>query len=340
MTNEQLQKTVLIRELLDGAKNRHYVVDKSVMESYVKRYVNLEESKQLYNFAIDHYGMTSDCYILYALCLLGVADNKTIYRFLCALSSKYKELQISFGEEGFVVERMRILYKNGLICRFIYDAPKGINDEKNQKETVALFVAAPKAHDIVRQALRLVLPENKGVEFKHISEIAGWACGARVGVEIAYRSSHFVDYLQRHLKTRQLGSVFFPCEVLTEVNGVKYYISILDCYLGMNGEIQTPRMYAEYCGRKIDTIKNYINCRTTKGVPIVVCAVRDNSDLNEMATKICQTGALNGMYENVYFTGEGPLISGLEAKDCFLQMKENSLSEKGYELFHAEPVFL
>lgn len=340
MTNEQMKKTVLLRELLDGAKNRHYTTDTNVKENYTKRYFQTEESKQLFAFATDHLGMTSDCYILYALCHLGVADNKTIYRFLCALSNKYKELRIAISEEGFVVDRMRVLFKMGLVMRFVYEAPKGENDDVYKRETVALYTAAPLANDIVRQALRLVMPENKCVEMKPISEIAGWACGARVCTEIANGTVGFVDYLQRYLKTRQLGSVFFPGEVLTEVNGTRYYVAVLDCYLGYDAEIQTPRMYAEYCGRKIDTIKNYINCRTTKGVPIVVCAVRDNADLNEMASKIKQTGALNGIYEHVYFTGEGPLISGLDIKDCFLQMKETTANERGYELFQAEPVFL
>ncbi len=339
MTNEQLKKTVYVRELLDAANRRHYWVDENARMTYKKKYVDVDSNKQLYSFATDNYGMTSDCYILYALCHLGVADNKTIYKFLCNLADKYKELQISVESEKVVIERMRVLHKMGFVCRFIYDAPKG--DAKDViPETVALFTASSRANDLVRQALRLVLPENKFVEAKNIAEIAGWACGARVGVEIAGAATKFVDYLQRYLKTKQLGSAFFPCEVLTEVDGIKYYTAILDCYIGMDKGVQTPRMYAEYCGRKIDTIKNYINCRTNKGVASVVVAVRDNSDLNEIASLIAQSGTLSGLLENVYFTGEGPMISGLNIKDCFLQMEETTLSERGYNIFQSEPKFL
>lgn len=342
MTGEQMKKTVFIRERLDDVKNRHYVVTDSTKRDYKKRYQNVEESKQLYSFAVDYYGMTSDCYILYALCHLGVADYKTIHLFLKALASTYKDLRMAVEEEGLIVERLRVLYKMGLVCRFSYDLElTEVKDVSfNKIETVALYVAAPRANDIVRQSLRLVLPENKCVEMKQLTEIVGWACAARVGAEIASGATKFVDYLQRYIRTKQLGTAYFPSEVLTEVEGTRYYTAVLDCYIGMDKEIQTPRMYAEYCGRKIDTIKNYINCRTTKGVASVVVAVRDNADLNELASMIAESGALKGLLGNVYFTGEGPLISGLNIRDCFLQMEETTLNEKGYNIFQSEPAFL
>ena len=337
LTKEQLKKTWVLRTHLDDVAGRRFLITDNIRENHRKRYMKTNESEQLYSFATEYYGMTSDCYILYALCVLGVADMDTIRGFLTALAAKYPELRVSCESKAVIMERIRKMYKMGLVCKVMYDieAEEGMNSE-----CVSLCIAAPYANELVRQALSLVIPVNKGIELKRIDELAGWASGARIGVEIA-NNCNFVDYLHRYLRTKQIGTFYFPCELLVNADDVNYYIAVMVSYLRMDKEVQTPRMYAEMCAHRVNMIKNYLNCRTTKGVPIVVVAVRDNEDLNKITTYIHESNSMTGYYGNIYFTGEGIINhEGVDFKNSFLQMVIDSESEAGYEITHAEPIFV
>lgn len=339
MANTLEKETYLVRSALESP-SKHFVYEKSIDENYRKFFKYVTQDQQLLAFAMDNCCMTSDCYILYAIAHLGVADKESISLFLEALATKYPELNVVYkkARDG-IKDRLRALANMGFIFRYQYD----VNVKQGAamvEDTVGLFTLVDTGYDIVKQRLQKRLVVNSAIQYKPMSELIGWAAAAYVGASIASASTGFVDYLERVLRTKQLGAVYMPAEVKTCVDGVNYYTAVVSSYLYRNEMAQTENDFAEYCAFKINTIKNYICCRTTKGVPVVVVTVADNADLMEITSLIYKTGILNPYLEQVYFTGEGIVKERNNMKHSFLRMVIDTNEEMGYKLIYSAAPFI
>ena len=138
-----------------------------------------------------------------------------------------------------------------------------------------------------------------------------------------------------------MGALFFSCEWKAVVNDVRYYVAFMPSYLEYDKSYMTERDYDSVCANVLNMIRNYLNCRTQKGVPCVVITVRDNNDLNNLAFNIMASGAMDAMLDNIFFTGEGILKApGCDGKRAFLKIVKDSSRSEGYDICAAEVPFL
>lgn len=338
MANELMKKTYELRERLDS-EERHYVFNDEMKMTFEKRFEVVSSDMKLMALATDHVGMVSDCYILYAIGHLGLADKESILEFLKALARKYNDLHVVASDKAILLERIRALHNVGFVYKMRYHLQRN-KDGKVERETITFYSLSEDGYGLVNQCLQKRMTINKFIQNKPLQEKVGWLCAAYVGSRIANTNS-FVDYLDRRFKTTMLGSVYLPCEVLTKVGENSYYVAVMSSFLAMNESFQTPRDFVDFCAFKINTMRNYLCCRTKKGTPIIVVAVADNADLNEIASYIYNAGTLEEFYDQIYFTGEGPLsVAGKNICDCFLQIYRDSSNERGYNLRYAAPSFL
>lgn len=338
MTNEQAKNTYLVRRDLD-CENRHFVYTDNVNREHVKVFNYVNSDAKLLEFARDSFGMISDCYIMYAIAHLGVAEKETILLFLQAVHLRNPQLNIVCEEKGVLTERLRVLSNMGYVFKHRYEviADHGMGPVK---ELVTLYSLSEDAYNMVKQKLQKRININAAIQMKPIKELIGWACAGYVGSMIAKSSTGFSGFLERVLRTKQLGSAYMPCELKTQVGEEVYYISVLSSYFGIDPSYQTKRDYDECCAFKVNMIRNYLCCRTTKGLSVVVVAVADNADLNEITYCIHNTGALVEFYGRIYFTGEGVLRFVSDVENAFLQMYCDEESERGYDIRQVKAPFI
>lgn len=338
MSEDYLKRTYLIRKSLDCA-NRHFVYTDEVGSQYVKIFNYMNSDMKLLEFATDKCGMVSDCYILYAVGHLGVAEVDSVLAFLTAIARKYPELIIICSSKEAVKDRMRVLQKKGYLFKHRYEVDV-VTDRGIGKERVALYSLSEDAFQLVKQRLQKRLSINSAIQMKPMKELIGWASAALVGSYTAQGCDGFTEFLERVLRTKQLGAVYMPCELKVVNSGMAYYIAVIASYLGIDKTYQTVGDYAELCAFKINTIRNYLCCRTTKGTAIVIVTVQDNADLNEIVACIYKSGGLEEYYKQIYFTGEGAMISGYGVEHAFLQMRRDDEAERGYDIGYVKPPFI
>jgi len=340
--NELDKITYLLRRDMDSG-NKSFVYNADVETVYEKYYRYVTADQRLLSFALDYACMVSDCYIMYAIAHMGVADKKSILLFLETIASKYPKLNIKYrGEKGEFEQRLRALCRYGFLFRFLYTVDGKKENGEFGENAICLYTLVESGYEVVNQRLQKRVAKNGAIQFKPMSELIGWASAAYVGACIARSSGkHFVDFLDRVLRTKQLGAVYLPVELKTNVDGAVYYIAVVSSYLQHNEISQTEEDYAEYCAFKINTIKNYLYCRTTKGTSIVVVTVENNADLMDISSLIYSTGILTPYLDRVYFTGEGILKQrGDDASKAFLRMYLDEKEEIGYGFEYAVPVFI
>lgn len=338
MTEELLKKTYVVRKGLDS-ENRHFTYSDGIAASYTKIFNYVSADTKMLDYARDEVGTISDCYILYAIAHLGVAEVDSIMIFLRALSKKYPDLAVVCEDKNEVRDRLRLLHRKGYLFKHRYETSVTYNGE-SIKEMVTFYSLGEDANNMVKQRLQKRVSINSMIQMKPLRELIGWNCAGLVGSAIANGCTGFVNYLERVLRTKQIGAVYFPCELKVVNNSNSYYIAVMPAYMGMDKMYQTELDYAEWCAFKLNMIKNYLYCRTTKGVSYVVVAVEDNADLNDITQKIHNTGYLEEYYDRILFTGEGVVKDYLPIDSAFLRIHRNSSSEKGYELLQCDVPFV
>lgn len=333
-TKSVLQKTYIVRQSLDNPY-RHMVYNESVMDSLTKTFHFKTADVKMLQFANDEVGAVSDCFIMYAIGHMGAAEEKGICLFLNAMSRKYPALNIidySAPDASAVLHnRLLILTKYGFLFK---------NSYKVLQDDVSLYSLTEDSFHLIRQKLSKSYAINSWFPAKCFHELVGWAAGAYVGAQIA-QDTAFEDYLERVLRTKQLGSVFLPSELKMSAKHGMYYVGVISAYLYHDTRIMTEAGYREYCVSKLNTIKNYLLARTKKATAIVVVAVADNEDLNAMVNLIQRSEVFTDLVDRIYFTGEGVVLNkSCELKDSFLQLVPDNSSDSGYDLLSTVPVFL
>lgn len=336
MTDQQAKETYFSRILLDS-KNREFICDDRVKETYGKGYNYKDSDVRRLQFTNDALGMTSDCYILYAIAHLGCATKDTMVSFLTALANKYPDLHIVYGKDN-INERLRFMYGLGLVQKIFYDVYLGPN---NKKERITLYITTEDGVGYVKQHLKKRCTYNNAFYTKHIIDLIGWGCAAYIGSTLAERHPGFVEFSEGVLRTKQMGSMFFPCEWKAKVADTMFYVAFQPSYLEFDKSYMTNIDYADCCLNIVDTIRNYINCRTKKGIPCVVVVVEDNKDLNHIALNIMASGNMNGMLSNIFFTGEGAILGhkGNE-KNAFYQIMLDPDVKEGYSIVSCKAPFM
>jgi len=339
MENQKMERnTYFLRKALDSGKRR-FAYEKEMLQDSEKHFIYTSKDQKLLAFAMDNICMVSDSYILYAIAHLGVTNREGISLFLKALATKYPNLHMLYDEDK-IEARIKALYKYGYLFEFKYHKDVAYPD-KVSRDTIAMYTVSESGYYVVKQGLQKRLVINDGFQYKSLQELVGWMGAAYVGASITSRCKNFDDYLERVLRTKQIGVGYLSAEFKTVVGDNIFYIGVVPSYLYHDESMQTQRDYVASCAFKIDMIKNYICCRTPKYIPIVVVVVEGNADLVKLCNLIRDSEVLVPYLSQVYFTGEGIFREGERPlKDCFLQMRMEPSEELGYALEYAEAPFV
>lgn len=336
MTDQQARETYISRVMLDS-KDREFICTDLIKESHDKGYNYKDSDVRRLQFTLDALGMTSDCYILYAIAHMGCATKDTIVAFLTAIANKYPDLHIVCGKEN-INECLRFMYGLGLVQKIFYDVFLGPN---KKQERITLYITTEDGVGYVKQHLKKRCTYNIAFYTKHIKDLIGWGCAAFVGSTLAERNSGFVEFSEGVLRTKQMGAMFFPCEWKAKVEETMYYVAFQPAYLEYDKSYMTSLDYEDCCMNAVDIVRNYINCRTKNGIPCVVIVVEDNRDLNAIAANIMANGTMQGMLENIYFTGEGALLGHKEdEKNAFFQIVLDPDEKEGYSIISCAAPFM
>ena len=174
MTEELMKKTYLIRKSIDSG-NRHFVYSEEVETGYVKIFNYVNSDMKLLEFARDSYGMISDCFILYAVGHMGVAEVDSILTFLRALAKKNPDLNINCTSKESIKDRLRLLQKKGYLFKHRYEVLAN-NGDSVGKDVVAIYSLSEDAYQLVKQRLQKRLSINSAIQMKPMKELIGWAC--------------------------------------------------------------------------------------------------------------------------------------------------------------------
>lgn len=305
------KKTLQIRKNIDS-KGVEYSWNEDVEASFNKIYYYTEPAMRLWKFAKEETGSISDCFILYAIANLGVCDYETIQMFLGNLKSRHSGLHIMDPYDKSLKLRLAALKKQGYVFAFSYRTAAG---EKS------LYTIDKDGNEFVSMKLSKKLPYNSWMQAKQPPEMLGWAATTYVAVKSSF-DSNFVNYLDGVFRNKFIGTYYLPAEIKYAVKNIPIYVAYMEAYLILNKKTMTEDDFNEVCVRKINTIRNYLMNRSTKGPAYCVVVVQDNEDLLKMAELIVKTEILLERLDHIYFTGAGAMqeVDSSHLSDGFLKM--------------------
>ena len=308
--------------LLDSSE-RAYLCTPLAVETRVASLTYMDSERKLLSLASNSTCMISDVFILYAIGHMGLCGLDAVCNFLRALSKKYPSMSIVYETES-VKERIRNLYRIGYIHRENYSIDIVKPEGDKERERMAIYSLMDDGYSMVSQKLHRNLANNRMIQAKPLHEVIGWAAAAHIGALVASKAN-LCDYLERVLRTKQVPSYFFPMEVKLEKDDVKYYTAVIPMFMEMHPEFETSEVYEDFCFMKYNAIKNYLVCRTTKGVAEVIVVVRDSEELFEVARTMVRYPQFSTLLDRIYFTGEGLVrAAGENVKKAFLQLSIES----------------
>ena len=339
---DAIKKTVYLRELLND-KNRSFAYGKQVQESYQKEFTAVNNDVRLMRFANDQLGAVSDCFILYAISMMGVTDVENIQLFLRVLSNKHKDLSISdMSNYDSVKKRVDALVRNGFLFKHRYEIRTEDATGKKIVKKINLYSIEKSGQYLVNQRLGTKVNINEWMDAKPLSELMGWAACGYVRGRVA-ASGKFIEHKQGIFRTKAIGTAMFPGEVkMQQTNGESVSVGFVQGFMRHNKAIQTVEQYEDHCYQTINLIKQYFYLKNLKHEnACVVVVVEDNPDLMTVADFIHKTKALVDDYDRIFFTGEGVIraaASVSEVKDGFLQLR--AISDKDVDFIPCEPGFI
>ncbi|MCR5720558.1 MAG: hypothetical protein K6F84_08330 [Lachnospiraceae bacterium] len=320
---------------------RCFLVNDDVKESMIHKFNYIYKEKQLLLYANGESGTISDCYILLAISSMGVATKEMIKLFLKKVTTDSPDLSIVDADmdDSGLTSRLKYLLKIGYIYAFNYQFKRMING-KPASTAITLYSVVNCACEMIGQRLQRKVVINEGFQHKIASEIVGWVAASYVGMNVIANSTTFDSYLERVCKTKHMGTFFLPMEAKFEKDDVFYYVAFKSAFFEWNKASQSKKDYEEWCERQLYIIKNYLNCRTTKGVAECVVVVRDSEDL-EFVSKMFRLliNKDENLLSRVFFTSEGN-FRGTSDGPKFLTYVNAPKTEEGYQLIAATPHFL
>ncbi len=342
------QEAARIRTALNEGE-RFFSWNEKVGETYDVDISYISSDLKLLKFAQGEMGTISDCYLLYAVAVMGVADLESIRLYLYALHNLHKDLSISdMSEESTDVVRERLvkLYRAGFLCRHAYTTLIPDNKGGLKESDVVLYTIPKNAQSFINQKLVKSTSIQEWIHAKPVFVLEGWAACSYLAARIA-QNPGFVKMSQGIFKTSRIG-VNNIANVVKMKNpaedGQFIYVGFMYSYLHYVTSFQTEEDYKDNCLWLMKRFKQFLFSQDSKKhvVRLVVLA-EDNYDLMELSRLIIASEFLAGDYDRIYFTGEGVLRllkkSDVDFKGCFLRIKKTRTKE-GFDLIPDDPDFL
>ena len=286
--------------------------------------------------------MTSDCFILYAIAVLRCADFGTILDYLKLIKKRNEEFRLL---PEFTVEtlrsRLQALKKYGLLFNITYVDPTANVDNSQTDSIVSLYTVAKDAVGIMNSVLRRQIKPDTWLEQKPLDELIGIAAASAVLVKLAQRDT-FQSTEQTIFKGRFSGVTWLDGEFISTCNSQLYYNGIFSVYLHRHQEFCSKRDYNRIIEQKLNVIRDYLNNRTTKGIPTALLVCESNDDMVRIAKAIIKSGAFDTEHlENIHFTSYSLIDGyGFSPRDWFLNVIEDSDKENGFSFILNEIKFV
>lgn len=336
---------VAIRSNIDSGR-RVFQYSKEVTDTLEKHFVNLDRDIKLYRFATDSVGVVGDCYIIYAVAVLGACQMNAICSFLHSMKQRDPELSIpDMTVTDNVQRRLTTLVKCGFIFRHQYaiTVDPEAKDEEDRITHVTLYSVTDDGIQLVNQKLGKHLTSNIWFQAKPISELMGWAASSFVLTAVAAQQG-FHEFQQGVFRTRAIGTIIMPALVKTDLNTKKDhpgYIGFMPAFLVHNKSIQTDNDYRDSCFRFVSSIAQFFYSNDLKQrYARMVVVVQDNDDLVNAASWIQKDGTLKEDYDRIFFTGEGALTATGKLDGNFLRLMADPKDPSGFSIIPAEPDFI
>ena len=324
---------------------RYFYYDTAVLQSVEGIFKYISHDLKLVRFAQGSVGVVSDCYILYAIAILGSATVETICLFLKVLSKKEKDLAIpDLSNKDSVVRRLEVLVSSGFVYRTNYTSVTSVNSDKPRGSVVVLYSSTDDGIGLVNQRLSKRIVLNQWFQAKPLYVHIGWAAASYVGVIVAdHAGAHFCDFQQGLYRTKALGTIMLPPVVKIELKKKSEpgYVCFVPAFLHRNAASQRKEDFEESCFLFANTITQYLYYCDMKGRIGRVCVVvENNDDLVNAAYWLHRAGALKDNSDRIYFTGESVLREARSLKDKFLSVIEDEEAEGGFIIVPASPEFV
>lgn len=328
MNIENMEKAVAIRKYMNDHPSKFtYVEGTEFNKTY--RYEEYEaKSRAIINNDIC---MTSDNFIIYAIAVLRCADFGTILDYLNLTKKRNREFELL---PEYTVEtlrsRLQALKKHGLLFNITYVDPTSNTDGTQSDSLVSLYTATRDAINIMNSALRRQIKPDAWLEQKPLDELIGIAATSAVLVKLAERDT-FKASEQTIFKGRFSGVTWLDGELITEISGQLYYNGLFSVYLHRHSELCSEQDYKKLIEKKLNTVRDYLNNRTTKGITTAILVCEDNDDMVRIAKAIMNSGAFEDEHlENIHFTSYGLMNGyGKNPDEWFLNLQRDN-SEKGF----------
>lgn len=342
-TKELLAESVNIRNLLN-TDARHFKWDDDCRNSWTKTYHRIENDVKLLRFAEDTMGAMSDCFLLYAVACLGVADTDSVRMFLRAMRDNSTGVTImDIDNLDYVRERMKSLVNLGFLFNFNYTVFAHDTNGQLVENGVKLFTIDKGGQTFMNQKLAKRTAVHEWLQAKPEFEIIGWAACSYVQGRIA-NSGKYIEAKQGVYTTKAIGTVFIPGILRMDhsESNAPVDIGFFSAFLYKGAGFMSEADYERRCDFIVKSIKQYFFNRDYKHVVArAVIVVENNADLVEMAKWIYELGYLSEDFDRIYFTGEGAMRYIQDIRGSFLQMKLNAPSAKEpYSFIPVTPDFL
>lgn len=331
-----------LREKLSSNK-RVYIYNEDVLQSYEKTFRYTEKNRQLLYFAQDSVGVVGDCYIAYAVSMMGAADKRTIIRFLADIKSVEKELSIPDPSNPDNIDRrLDTLIKDGFLFSHHYKVPYDDGSGVVQVRDLVIYTIVDDGVSLVNNRLGKKVVSNTWFPAKPLYELIGWACANYVATMIGAQTG-FREFMQGVYRTKAIGTVMFPVRVKQNISTQEDhpgYLGIFPAYLYFNKRAQTEHDYRDACFRFANSVSQYLyQTDIQKKYGRVVIAVQDNDDLVEACTWLSKIEALHDNYSRIFFTGEGLIKENGGLSGSFMRMNKAD-NDEGFEIIPAFPDFI
>ena len=333
---------VKIRQQLSTGP-RHFIYSKDARDNNEKTLVHIEPDIKLMKFARDTMGAISDCYIIYAVTCLGVADIDAIRSFLYTMKAYNGDLYImDTTNPDNVRSRLKNLVSLGFLFKFMYKADTYDNEGEPVRDAVSLYMVENDGQTFMSQKLGKKTAVHKWLAAKPVFELIGWAAASYVATRVA-AAGKFVEFKQGVFQTKISGITFIPSIVKMKksTDGEVAYIGFFPAFLHKDTSFMRDSDYTDYCLRLFNNIKQYFFFYDQKEKPCrVVIVVEDNADLVEVAKFLKNMTLLDDFLGRIFFIGEGVVKQNKDKfSDKFLCMEKNTTKD-GFTFYSATPDFL
>ncbi len=341
MSDDTKKIAVRLRQQLSTG-TRHFIYSPEARDNNEKTLVYIEPDIKYMRFARDVMGAISDCYILFAVTCLGVADIDAIRMFLYTLKAHNGDLYIMDATNPDNVRaRLKNLVGLGFLFKIVYTADTFDREGKPVRDNVSLYMIEPDGQKFMEQKLGKKTALHKWLVAKPMFELIGWASASYAACRVA-SAGKFIEFKQGVFQTKVSGITFIPPILKMRMRGGKdeTHVGFFAAYFHHDTSIMTDNDYTDYCLRLFNVIKQYFFFNDQKKRYCrAVIVVEDNADLVELAEWFKKIDLLDNDLDRIFLIGEGILKLNEAFADKFITLKKKD-TKMGYEFLPASPDFL